>query len=179
MDGHDGRQRSISFEVSVQTTVSKLHMELDRPAHWRTEPGGGEPRTLTSGAPIPEPAARPAATQPRSPARYATHQKLEFLRFKTKVGTLTIRRSGMLRSSNRASRRFDTFAVTNFLRLARSCRVVEKFDKNHRFLVIFCDRVPRSDRSDRISPQRDKISANGEKSFRAMYWTSYLREYSV
>ena len=80
MDGHDGRQRSISFEVSVQTTVSKLHMELDRPAHWRTEPGGGEPRTLTSGAPIPEPAARPATAQPRSPARYATHQKLEFLR---------------------------------------------------------------------------------------------------
>ena len=77
MDGHDGRQRSISFEVSVQTTVSKLHMELDRPAHWRTQPGGGEPRTLTSGAPIPEPAARPAATQPRSPARYATHQKLD------------------------------------------------------------------------------------------------------
>jgi len=68
---------SISFKVSVQTTVSKLHMELDRPAHWRTQPGGGEPRTLTSGAPIPEPAARPAAAQPRSPARYATHRKLD------------------------------------------------------------------------------------------------------
>ena len=52
-------------------------MELDRPAHRRTQPGGGEPRTLTSGAPIPEPAARPAAAQPASPARYATHQKLD------------------------------------------------------------------------------------------------------
>ena len=153
-----------------------------------------------------------------------------FLRFKTKIGTLTIRRSGMLRSYKFGSRRFDTFAVTNFLRLARSCRVVEKFDKNHRFFVIFCRSGPekrsigsdfsatrhdlgkrrkihlanvlnfmlprlqrlgpserravpvqRSDfaeklcflalssRSDRISPQRDKISANGEKRFRAMY----------
>ena len=78
-------------------------------------------------------------------------------------GTLTIRRSGMLRSYKIGTRPFDTFATGFFLRLARSCRVVEKFDKNHRFLVIFCDRVPRSDRSDRISPQRDKISANGEK----------------
>ena len=40
----------------------------------------------------------------------------------------------------------------NVLRLARSCRVVEKFDKNHRFFMIFCDRAPRSERSDRISP---------------------------
>ena len=30
----------------------------------------------------------------------------------------------------------------NFLRLARSCRVVEKFDKNHRFFVIFCRSGP-------------------------------------
>ena len=118
----------------------------------------------------------------------------------------------------------------NFLRLARSCRVVEKFDKNHRFFMIFCRSGPekrsigsdfsatrhdlgkrrktvsahvlnfmlprlqrlspsehrvvlsqRSDfaekqhnlalgsRSGWISPQRDKISANGENPFRAMY----------
>ena len=153
-----------------------------------------------------------------------------FLRFKTKIGTLTIRRSGMLRSYKFGSRRFDTFATGVFLRLARSCRVVEKFDKNHRFFVIFCRSGPekrsigsdfsatRQDlgkrrkivsanvlnfvlphlerlsptehrvlparlsdfaeklcflalgsRSDRISPQRDKISANGEKYPRAMY----------
>ena len=77
MDGHDGRQRSISFEVSVQTTVSKLHMELDKPGICTPNPAGAQPRTLTSGAPIPEPAARPAAAQPASPARYATHRKLD------------------------------------------------------------------------------------------------------
>ena len=92
-----------------------------------------------------------------------------FLRSECKSCTLTIRRSGMLRSYKIGSRRFDTFATGVFLRLARSCRIVEKFDKNHRFFMIFCDRVPRSDRSDRISPQRDKISANGEKQFLQMY----------
>ena len=59
-----------------------------------------------------------------------------------KIGTLTIRRSGMLRSYKIGSRPFDTCAVTDFLRLARSCRVVEKFDKNHRFFVIFCRSGP-------------------------------------
>ena len=44
----------------------------------------------------------------------------------------------MLRSHKIGSRPFDTFATGDFLRLARSCRVVEKFDKNHRFFVIFC-----------------------------------------
>ena len=58
------------------------------------------------------------------------------------VGTLTIRRSGMLRSYKIGSRRFDTFATNDFLRLARSCRVVEKLDKNHRFFVIFCRSGP-------------------------------------
>ena len=48
----------------------------------------------------------------------------------------------MLRSYKIGSRRFDTFAASNFLRLARSCRVVEKFDKNHRFFVIFCRSGP-------------------------------------
>ena len=52
-------------------------MELVRPGICTPNPAGAQPRTLTSGAPIPEPAARPAATQPRSPARYATHQKLD------------------------------------------------------------------------------------------------------
>ena len=56
--------------------------------------------------------------------------------------TLTIRRSGMLRSYKIGSRPFDTFARCVFLRLARSCRVVEKFDKNHRFFVIFCRSGP-------------------------------------
>ena len=65
-----------------------------------------------------------------------------FLRSQGKIGTLTIRRSGMLRSYKIGSRRFDTFATGNFLRLARSCRVVEKFDKNHRFFVIFCRSGP-------------------------------------
>ena len=65
-----------------------------------------------------------------------------FGRFGTKIGTLTIRRSGMLRSYKIGSRPFDTFAKRNFLRLARSCRVVEKFDKNHRFFVIFCRSGP-------------------------------------
>ena len=146
----------------------------------------------------------------------------------------------MLRSYKIGSRPFDTFASGNFLRLARSCRVVEKFDKNHRFFVIFCRSGPekrsigsdfsatrhdlgkrrkavspnilnfmmprlerlspserremlviRSDfaekqhnlalgsRSGRISPQLDKISANGEKTLRAMYWTSWCPAYSV
>ena len=68
---------------------------------------------------------------------------LEFLRFKTKLCTLTIRRSGMLRSYKIGSRPFDTCARFVFLRLARSCRVVEKFDKNHRlFLTIFCRSGP-------------------------------------
>ena len=62
--------------------------------------------------------------------------------FRSKIGTLTIRRSGMLRSYKIGSRRFDTFAVTNFLRLSRSCRIVEKFDKNHRFFMIFCRSGP-------------------------------------
>ena len=65
-----------------------------------------------------------------------------FLRFGCKIGTLTIRRSGMLRSYKIGSRRFDTFATRVFLRLARSCRVVEKFDKNHRFFMIFCRSGP-------------------------------------
>ena len=65
-----------------------------------------------------------------------------FLRFKCKFCTITIRRSGMLKSYKFDSRRFDTFATSNFLRLARSCRVVEKFDKNHRFFVIFCRSGP-------------------------------------
>ena len=34
-----------------------------------------------------------------------------FLRFWSKIGTLTIRRSGMLRSYKIGSRRFDTFAT--------------------------------------------------------------------
>ena len=59
-----------------------------------------------------------------------------------KICTLTIRRSGMLRSYKIGSRRFDTFATGNILRLTRSCRVVEKFDKNHRFFVIFCRSGP-------------------------------------
>ena len=65
-----------------------------------------------------------------------------FRRSRRKIGILTIRRSGMLRSYKFGSRRFDTFATGNFLRLARSCRVVEKFDKNHRFFVIFCTSGP-------------------------------------
>ena len=65
-----------------------------------------------------------------------------FLRSRLKIGTLTTRRSGMLRSYKIGSRRFDTFARSIFLRLARSCRVVEKFDKNHRFFVIFCRSGP-------------------------------------
>ena len=64
-----------------------------------------------------------------------------FLRSGHKSGTTTVRRSGMLRSYKIGSRFVNTFAVTAFLRLARSCRVVEKFDKNHRFFMIFCDRV--------------------------------------
>ena len=88
-----------------------------------------------------------------------------FLRSRSKSGTLTIRRSGMLRSYKIGSRRFDTFATRVFLRLARSCRVVEKFDKKHRFFMIFCDRVPRSERSYRISPQRGRISSNKKYSF--------------
>ena len=48
----------------------------------------------------------------------------------------------MLRSYKIGSRPFDTFARSVFLRLARSCRVVEKFDKNHRFFVIFCRSGP-------------------------------------
>ena len=65
-----------------------------------------------------------------------------FLRSRLKSCTLTIRRSGMLRSYKIGSRRFDTFATSNFLRLARSCRIVEKFDKNHRFFMIFCRSGP-------------------------------------
>ena len=65
-----------------------------------------------------------------------------FRRSQGKIGTLTIRRSGMLRSYKIGGRPFDTFATGNFLRLARSCRVVEKFDKNHRFFVIFCRSGP-------------------------------------
>ena len=48
----------------------------------------------------------------------------------------------MLRSYKFGSRPFDTFARHAFLRLARSCRVVEKFDKNHWFFVIFCRSGP-------------------------------------
>ena len=86
-----------------------------------------------------------------------------FLRSRIKSCTITIRRSGILRSYKIGSRTLNTFATTNFLRLARSYRVVEKFDKTHRLFMIFCDRVPRSERSDRISPQRGTISADGEK----------------
>ena len=102
-----------------------------------------------------------------------------FRRSGNKSGTITIRRSGMLRSYKIGSRLFDTFTEVHFFCLARSCRIVEKFDKNHRFFMIFCDRVPRSDRSYRISPQRGTISANGEKWFRAMYLTLCLRVHSV
>ena len=38
-----------------------------------------------------------------------------FLRSRLKIGTLTIRRSGMLRSYKFGSRRFDTFATEYFL----------------------------------------------------------------
>ena len=76
--------------------------------------------------------------------------------------TIIIRRSGMLRSYKIGSRPVNTFARVCCCCLARSCRVVEKFDKNHRFFMIFCDRVPRSERSDRISPHRGTISANGD-----------------
>ena len=72
---------SISFEVSVQTTVRKLHMELDKPANLHTEPSGGQPRTLTSGAPIPDGAASPAQTQMPSHGRDATYRKLDLLLF--------------------------------------------------------------------------------------------------
>ena len=65
-----------------------------------------------------------------------------FLRSGRKIGTLTIRRSGMLKSYKFGSRPFDTFARHVFLRLAQSCRVVEKFDKNHRFFAIFCRSGP-------------------------------------
>ena len=85
-----------------------------------------------------------------------------------KIGTLTIRRSGMLRSYKFGSRRFDTFATGVFLRLARSCRVVEKSDKNHRFFVIFCRSGPekRSIGSDfsatrqDLGKRRKTVSAN-------------------
>ena len=91
-----------------------------------------------------------------------------FLRSQGKIGNLTIRRSGMLRSYKIGSRRFNTFAVTDFLRLARSCRVVEKFDKNHRFFVIFCRSGPekRSIGSDfsatrqDLGKRRQTVSAN-------------------
>ena len=74
----------------------------------------------------------------------------------------------MLRSYKFGSRRFDTFAVTDFLRLARSCRVVEKFDQNHRFFMIFCRSGPekRSIGSDfsamryDLDKRRKKPSAN-------------------
>ena len=52
-------------------------MELDKPANLHTEPSGGQPRTLTSGAPIPDGAASPAQTQMPSPGRNATHRKLD------------------------------------------------------------------------------------------------------
>jgi hypothetical protein len=74
---------------------------------------------------------------------------------------LTIRRSGMFRSYKIDSQLLDIFATEEF-RLAQSCRVVKKFDKNHQFFMIFCDRVPRSERSDRIFPQRVTIAANSE-----------------
>ena len=48
----------------------------------------------------------------------------------------------MLRSYKFGSRRFDTFSTKQFFCLARSCRVIEKFDKNHRFFVIFCRSGP-------------------------------------
>ena len=89
------------------------------------------------------------------------------------------RRSDGPKRCIRASMNFNTFARCIFLRLARSCRVVEKFDKNHRFFMIFCDRAPRSERSDRISPQRGTISANGEIQILHMHWTSCLRVYSA
>ena len=81
---------------------------------------------------------------------------------------LTIRRSGMLRSYKIGSRPFDTFARCVFLRLARSCRVVEKFDKNHRFFMIFCRSGPekRSIGSDfsatrqDLGKRRKMVSAN-------------------
>ena len=48
----------------------------------------------------------------------------------------------MLRSYKIGSRRFDTFARGLLFCLARSCRAVEKFDKNHRFFMIFCRSGP-------------------------------------
>ena len=54
-----------------------------------------------------------------------------FLRLKGKSCQLTIRRSGMLRSYQIGSRPVNQFATGVFLRFTRSCRVVEKFDKNH------------------------------------------------
>ena len=65
-----------------------------------------------------------------------------FLRSRSKSGTITIRRSGMLRSYRIGSRTVNTFCTACFLRLTRSCRVVEKFDKNHRFFTIFCGSGP-------------------------------------
>ena len=53
----------------------------------------------------------------------------------------------------------------DFYRTARYLviRCDEKADENHRLFSRFpADRAPRSDRSDQISPQRDKISTNGE-----------------
>ena len=54
----------------------------------------------------------------------------------------TARRSDGLSRYKRASMKFNTFATSDFLRLARSYRVVEKFDKNNRFFVIFCRSGP-------------------------------------
>ena len=45
--------------------------------------------------------------------------------------------------------------------------------------MIFCDWAPRSERSDRISPQRGTISANGEIYTQQIHWSSCLRDYSV
>ena len=64
-----------------------------------------------------------------------------FLRSRLKIGTLTIRRSGMLRSYKFGSRPFDTFATKYFFCLARSCRVVEKFDKSHRLCFIILPKL--------------------------------------
>ena len=52
-------------------------MEALSRANPRTEPGGGQPRTLTSGAPNPDAAASPVETQTPSAAREATHRKLD------------------------------------------------------------------------------------------------------
>ena len=61
----------------------------------------------------------------------------------------------MLRSYKIGSRRVDTFAGGNIFCLARSCRVVEKFDKNHRFFMISA--IGSREASDRIRFLRNAV----------------------